>query len=179
MTALQVTNQIFFASSMKSKSGASFIYDEKTAVKDNMKNPNADGSIEDRVSGNIKTALGQAKTKGPGKKELNEQHKNDVPCDEVIFTYAWLLKHGGPQGKGLMHRKPEYGTHSNKVDQPNEAVRKVARRLHSLDYKRHADLSTYFERFFSFPNPDVSDRILEQHPRKNWPRGNSIMMPTR
>lgn len=107
MTALQVDNQIFFASSMKSKSGTPFIYKEKTTLKGNSQNPKADGSINDYVPGELKSALKEVQKNGPSRNEPNQQHRFDASCGEVMSTYAWLLKHGGPKGTGLKNRKPQ------------------------------------------------------------------------
>ncbi|OJJ37794.1 hypothetical protein ASPWEDRAFT_39532 [Aspergillus wentii DTO 134E9] len=99
MTAIEVDNQVYLASSMKGD--YSFIYEYKTKDKGGKV---GDGTIRKSVPKEIATALGGARAAGAAQHRNNVQHQNDASCGELMASYTWLLKN---HGKSLKDKKPK------------------------------------------------------------------------
>lgn len=101
MTALQVGEQIYLASSMKGE--YSFIYEYKIKDK-NGKTGN--GQFRNSVPSEIKDALEEARCEAGDESpaRTNVQHKNDASCGELMASYTYLLKNGNI---GLRNKQPK------------------------------------------------------------------------
>lgn len=99
MTAMEIDNRIYLASSMKGD--YSFIYDFKTKDKGGKV---GNGSIRKGVPKEIADALGDAQSTGSGEDRNNVQHKNDASCGELMASYTYLLKNSG---QSLKNKKPK------------------------------------------------------------------------
>lgn len=99
MTAMEIENQIYLASSMKGD--YSFIYGFKTKDKGGKV---SNGSIRKGVPKEIANALGDAQSTGNGEDQNNVQHKNDASCGELMASYTYLLKNSG---QSLKNKKPK------------------------------------------------------------------------
>lgn len=99
MTAMEIDNQIYMASSMKGD--YSFIYEYKTKDKGGKV---GDGTIRKGVPKEIADALKDAQSTGSSEDRNNVQHRNDASCGELMASYTYLLKN---HGQSLKNKKPK------------------------------------------------------------------------